>query len=148
MKFEEVLCCYVREDNAEFAAERVRNANDALRYIQQRVGKADRENVYVVNLDTKLKPINFHHVSMGTVNASLFDIANTFKTAIISNASQVIIVHNHPSGDITPSTEDINATRRAVEAGKILGITVCDHIIFGRGIEESYSIRDGYPDIF
>lgn len=68
-------------------------------------------------------------VIIGTVNSSLIHPREVFKTSILSNASSVIIFHNHPSGDPTPSNEDKNITRRLKEAGQILGIDVLDHII-------------------
>lgn len=92
---------------------------------------ADRENLVVIMLDTKNRIIGIHTVAVGTVNSSLYDIKDVMKPAILHNANAIIIGHNHPSGDPTPSPEDVSVTRRTIEAGKLLGIEVLDHIIIG-----------------
>ncbi len=90
-----------------------------------------QENFWVVNVDTKNKIINKNLVSMGTVNSTMCHPRDVFRSAIVSNATSIIIVHNHPSGSTTPSDYDINITKTLNEAGKILGIKVLDHIIIG-----------------
>jgi len=73
-------------------------------------------------------------VSIGSLNASIVHPRETFKRAISHSAAAIILVHNHPSGDPTPSKEDIALTARMVEAGTLLGITVFDHLIIGDGV--------------
>lgn len=90
------------------------------------------EEIFVVIcLDTKNKVNGIFEVSRGTVNGSLVHPREVFKRAILCNASSIIVAHNHPSGETTPSPEDINITKRLFEAGTLLGIPVIDHIIIG-----------------
>jgi DNA repair protein RadC len=92
----------------------------------------DREEFRVLLLTTKTTLIRIADVSRGTLNASLVEPREVFKDAIAASAAGLILVHNHPSGDPTPSSEDIAITRRLVKAGELLGITVHDHVILGR----------------
>ena len=82
-------------------------------------------------LNSKNEPTNLSVISMGTVNSSLIHPREVFKIAILSNASKIMLAHNHPSGNINPSGEDENITRRFKECGEILGIGLVDHIIVG-----------------
>jgi DNA repair protein RadC len=91
-------------------------------------------------LDTKNKIISDEVVSIGSLSASIVHPRETFKSAIRESAAAVIFIHNHPSGDIKPSQEDILLTRRLVQAGEVLGIQVLDHIIIGDG--SHFSFRD------
>lgn len=92
---------------------------------------ADREEFIVVCLNSKNKIICINTVSIGSLNSSVVHPREVFKSAILSNASAIIVSHNHPSGDETPSNEDRSITGTLVSAGKILGIPVLDHIIIG-----------------
>ncbi len=73
---------------------------------------------------------------------------NVFKSEILSNASSIMLLHNHPSGSLNPSNDDIEFTRRVIEAGAIMNITVIDHLIVAGGISELVSIREEKPEIF
>ena len=97
-------------------------------YLQERLGREKREHFMILYLDTHNNLI-INDVSIGTLNASLVHPREVFKKAIQSHAAQVIVAHNHPSGDWSPSEDDKMITNRLVEAGKILGISVMDHII-------------------
>ncbi len=108
----------------------------------------DREMVCVVNMDNKLRPINYHVVSIGGINESLVPVQNVFKSGILSNAGNIMLLHNHPSGEVTPSREDMNITKRLTEAGKLMNIPVLDHIIIGGGTGKIYSFREDYPELF
>jgi DNA repair protein RadC len=90
---------------------------------------ADREIFGVLALNTRNRIIGFNIVSMGDLDSSIVHPREVFKFAVLSTASSVILFHNHPSGDLTPSSEDINLTKRLVEAGELMGIPVLDHII-------------------
>jgi DNA repair protein RadC len=90
-----------------------------------------RERFAIVTLDTKNKPIGFMVISEGTLDASLVHPREVFQPAVLQCAASVILVHNHPSGDLTPSSEDKAVTSRLETAGEVLGITVLDHIIVG-----------------
>lgn len=85
----------------------------------------------IVILNTKNKIVAVHEVSRGALNSSLVHPREVFKPAILHNAAAIICFHNHPSGDPEPSRDDIEITKRLVEAGKIMGIGILDHIIVG-----------------
>jgi len=92
---------------------------------------ADRECLWCLHLNTTNNIIEKELVSMGILNASLVTPREVFKKAIINSACSIILVHNHPSGDPTPSSIDIAVTRQLVKCGEILEIKVIDHIILG-----------------
>jgi DNA repair protein RadC len=94
----------------------------------------DREHFRVLVLSTKNRVLKNCLISIGSVNSSLVHPREVFKPAIKNSASSVILCHNHPSGDCTPSNEDIKITAKLDEAGKLLGITVLDHVILGDGV--------------
>ena len=106
------------------------------------IRELDREALCVVNLDSKLKPINFSIVSIGTVNQSLANPGDIMKSAILSNASFITMLHNHPSSDLTPSKQDVEITERMIQVGNLLGINLLDHIIVGPEKDEFYSLRE------
>lgn len=89
------------------------------------------EYLYMLCLNTKNAITSVFELSHGSVNSSIFSVRETFQKALLANAVNVIFLHNHPSGDCTPSREDVEVTKRAAEAGKILGVDVLDHIIIG-----------------
>lgn len=101
---------------------------------------ADREQFYVLCLDAKKKIIGINLVSVGTLSSALVHPREVFKAAILLNAHSIIFVHNHPSGDHTPSRADTDLTRRLVEVGVLMGIDVVDHIICGESTY--YSMED------
>jgi DNA repair protein RadC len=95
------------------------------------VAKSDREQMIAVFLSTKNQIIGRQTVSIGTLNTSLVHAREVFKGAILANANAVILAHNHPSGDTTPSKEDDQITKAIAKSGEIIGISVLDHIILG-----------------
>jgi len=97
-------------------------------FLKERIGKEKKEHFTIICLDTRNNLI-VDDVSVGTLNASLVHPREVFKKAILNSSSHVILAHNHPSGDPSPSEDDIATTRRLVESGKILGIAVIDHMI-------------------
>ncbi|WP_038034593.1 MULTISPECIES: RadC family protein [unclassified Thermotoga] len=101
------------------------------RYCQEMV-YLEREIVKVICLDTKLNVIGENTLTVGTSDRSLIHPRDVFRTAIRANASGVIVVHNHPSGDPTPSKEDRLITERLKQAGEILGVSLVDHVIVSR----------------
>src|SRR5690554_579104 len=102
----------------------------------------DKEAFVVAFLNTKNRVIDHEVVSVGTINSSIVHPREVFRNAIINKANAVILCHNHPSGDLTPSTEDMNITRRLKETGNLLGIKVLDHLIInGINQNEVYSFK-------
>ena len=98
-------------------------------------GNLDREEMVLIGLDGKNRTLFFNSVSIGCLTSSIVHPREVFKPAILGNAVSIILVHNHPSGDPTPSPEDIEITKRLVSGGEMLGIKVLDHVIIG---ENSY----------
>jgi DNA repair protein RadC len=98
----------------------------------QDIAGAGQEMFFVVTLDTKNKTIDRHMISMGTLTASLVHPREVYRPALLDGAAAVAFVHNHPSGDTTPSPEDRALTRRLCEAGHVLGLRILDHVIIGR----------------
>ena len=96
----------------------------------------DVEHFQVVLLNTRRKLIRVEQISQGTLDTILVHPREVFKLAIAANASAVVLVHNHPSGDPTPSEADIKVTRDLIRAGQLLKIDVLDHIIIGRRTAE------------
>ena len=101
-----------------------------LGFLRKEFDLADREKFVVLHLNAKNAVISYEVVSIGTLNSSLVHPREVFKAAILSNAGSIILCHNHPSGDTDPSNDDLALTKRLVDAGKLLGIEVLDHVIF------------------
>ncbi|MGN7457492.1 JAB domain-containing protein [Paenibacillus pasadenensis] len=118
----------------------VRRVKDAATLLQSLIGDADREHFVILLMDTKNQIVGIQTVSTGTLNQALVHPREVFKAAILANASGIICAHNHPSGVLEPSIEDLTVTKRLVEAGELIGIEVMDHIIVS---EDSYhSMRE------
>lgn len=96
-----------------------------------RIHEEPEEYMYMICMNTKNKIIGVFEISHGTVNASLVTPREVFQKALLANAVSIILMHNHPSGDCTPSRQDIEITTRLTEAGKVVGVEVLDHIIVG-----------------
>lgn len=102
----------------------------------------DQEQFVVACLDTKHRVQCIVRITVGTLDASLVHPREVFKPAIIEGSASILLSHNHPSGNTTPSREDIQVTDRLTEVGKLIGISVLDHIIHGDGTGEVRSIRE------
>ena len=109
----------------------IKTPDDAAALVMEEMRHFDREHFRALLLNTRNQVIGTDKVSVGTLNSSTVHPRELFRNAIKRSAASVILVHNHPSGDPTPSREDIDITRRLIEAGKIIGIDVLDHIIIG-----------------
>ncbi len=110
-------------------------------YLRKKIGKEKKEHFLILCLDARNNLIKISSVSIGTLNANLVHPREIFKEAIQSSAAQIILAHNHPSGDAEPSEDDLTITKRIVEAGKIMGIDVLDHIIITKNKVFSFSER-------
>lgn len=119
----------------------IKTPEDAIRVMGEWMKGLDREVVCVVNMQADLRPINMNIVSMGVLDQSMVHPREIFKSAILSNAHSMLMMHNHPSGSLEPSVEDIRITDRMEQVGMILGIPLADHVIVGRGMEY-YSFRE------
>ena len=139
-KFKEV-CIRLQEGKALYSEESMDSPDQAVKVMRDEMAKFDREMLCVVNLNTQLKPINFNIVSIGTIDQTYASIANIFKSGILSNARSFMLMHNHPSGDTTPSQEDIAMTKQVIKAGQVIGIPCLDHIVIGGRTGDFHSMR-------
>ena len=128
--------------------ERIDTPDKAVSVLAPVLAELDREEVCVVNLDGKGRPINFNVVSIGSVNTSLVTGRELYKTAILSNAAGMIMLHNHPSSDLQMSVSDRNVTEKMMYASLLLDIEFYDHIIVAGGTGKTFSIRENVPDLF
>lgn len=119
----------VRE--AVVSYEPITSPDDIAKILIDRLSDHSREVFEIVMLDAKLRPIGIHTVSIGIINGAMVECREVFQAAILANAASIVVGHNHPSGDPTPSMTDLATTRTLIEAGKIIGINVLDHIVIG-----------------
>jgi len=120
----------------------IKCAEDVFEYSSKRILSNDKEYFIVLMLDSKNRLIRDEIVSIGTLNSSIVHPREIFKSAIKESANSVILVHNHPSGDCTPSDEDKQITKLIFEAGDLLNIKVMDHIIISQGGYWSFKEND------
>lgn len=124
----------------------IKSPADVAGLLQIEMAHLDQEHLRAVCLDTKNRVQKIHTIYIGSLNSSIVRIGEVFREAIKLNSAAVIVVHNHPSGDPTPSPEDILVTRQIVEAGKLLDIDVLDHLVIGQGRYVSMRERGlGFP---
>jgi len=109
----------------------VRQSKDVADLMAPVFAGLDREAFFVVLLDAKNRASGYNLVSLGSLTAALVHPREVFKPAIAGSAAAVVLVHNHPSGDPSPSTEDLALTKRLCEVGELVGIRVLDHIVIG-----------------
>lgn len=133
----------VRDSSKLYDVERAITSPEAVHSVVEAVlglSKKTQEHFVVLSLNTKNVVIGVHTLHIGTVNASIVHPRDVFQRAILNNATSIIICHNHPSGDLTPSQEDIAVTKRIQASGDLLGIEMLDHIIIGDGF---LSLKEG-----
>ncbi len=115
---------------------RINSSSEAIafceRFFQRLVIDRKQEEFHIITLDTKNQIIDTHQITVGTLDASLVHPREVFRAAIKDAASSIILVHNHPSGDPTPSKQDLTVTRRITESGELIGVEVLDHIVLGK----------------
>lgn len=109
----------------------INSPSDVADLVMEEMRNLDREHFRIMHLSTRNNVLGISAVSVGSLNSSIVHPRECFKEAIKRNANSIILLHNHPSGDPSPSREDLDITRRLTEGGKILGIEVLDHVIIG-----------------
>jgi DNA repair protein RadC len=119
--------------------DRIRSGADVYQRMRLRLRDLDHEEFHVLLLSTQNEVIRDHLVTRGTLDASLVHPREVFRPAIAHAAASVILIHNHPSGDPTPSAEDRSVTRQLVSAGEMVGIEVLDHVVVGEGRYVSFA---------
>ncbi len=123
----------------------IHNPDDVVAILQDELLKSDREKLICLLLNAKNAVIGMDIVSVGSLTASIAHPREIFKCAILKNAAAIILSHGHPSGDPTPSREDIQLTERVSKAGEILGIKLLDHVIIGELGHYSFSNAGRLP---
>ncbi len=113
------------------ARPQITSPTDVANLLMLEMGNLEQEHLRTMLLDTKNRLLASPTVYIGNVNASIVRVGEVFREAVRENATSIIIAHNHPSGDPTPSSEDVQVTRSIVKAGKLLNIEVLDHIVIG-----------------
>ena len=121
----------VKESSFLYQTRQILSPNDAYEMIKEQLEGLDREQFIIACLNTKNEPTNISVVAVGSLNKAIVHPREVFKTAILSNAASVMAFHNHPSGETTPSQQDIQLTNRLYEVGELLGIKLLDHLIIG-----------------
>ena len=121
----------VKESSFLYQTRQILSPYDAYDMIKEQLEGLDREQFIIACLNTKNEPTNISVVSVGSLNKAIVHPREVFKTAILSNAASIMAFHNHPSGETTPSQQDIQLTNRLYEAGELLGIKLLDHLIIG-----------------
>lgn len=111
---------------------RVTTPDDAFHLLKSEMMFLDQEHLRLILLDTRNRVLRTPTIYVGSLNTSVIRVGELFRAAIRENAAAFIVAHNHPSGDPSPSPEDINVTRQIVQAGKLLDVDVLDHIVIGR----------------
>lgn len=132
----------VKESSCNYTMENALDNCDKIAKVMKEVFKLDKkaeEYVYMIALNTKLKPIGFFEISHGTVNASLCNPREIFIRALLVGASSIVMVHNHPSGDCTPSSTDIKCHKRIKSCSDILNVQLLDNVIIG---DRYYSFKE------
>jgi DNA repair protein RadC len=113
--------------------EAIHNPTEAADMVMYEMAALEQEELWVILLDTRNQVSEVTHVYKGSLNSSQVRICELFKAAVRRGAASIIVVHNHPSGDPTPSPDDVAITRAIVQAGKLLDIEVLDHLVIGQG---------------
>lgn len=130
------------DDKSLYSDVKIETIEDAISVIGKELVQCDREVLCVANVNSIGQVINLNIASMGILNTVIVHPREIFKSSILSNAAGIIVMHNHLSGDIRPSKEDISATERLKKAGEIIGIRLLDHIIVGDKYGRYYSFKD------
>jgi len=122
--------------------DKVSTPGDLVKLVELEMSVLEQEQLRVFMLDTKNRVIGVRTLYTGSLNQSTVRVAEVFKAAIRENCASIALAHNHPSGDPTPSPEDVRVTQVIVEAGKLLDVEVIDHVIIGRGRPSFVSLRE------
>ena len=114
-----------------YSEKEIVRSSDAVALLSKELGDHDREVFCVLHLSPKGLPLSASITSMGELTSTLVHPREVFKSAVLSSAAGIVLLHNHPSGDPNPSTADIQLTERLAEGAKLLGLQLSDHIVIG-----------------
>jgi len=148
----EMVSIRLVKDAPLFSDHKIKAPQDAVEAVGDFLCEMDREVMCVINLKSDGSPINCSIISMGAVNQTIAEPRELFKASILSNAAQMIMVHNHPSGELKPSKEDVMITDRMLKLTELMGIKLADHVIVGGDNSQYFSFREKkllqYPRIY
>ena len=138
----EVVAIRLVEDRPLMSDSRIQSPEDAVRLLGEYLCQLDKECLCVINLRSDGRPVNCNFVSMGAANESMAHPREIYKSCILANATSMILMHNHPSGNLSPSKEDTMITDRMLKLGELIGIPLVDHIIVGGTDKKYFSFRE------
>lgn len=144
----DVISIRLVRDAPIFSRTKITNPETAIEALGNVMSDFDREVVAIVNLKSDGTPINVNFASVGTINGALAEPRELLKSSILSNAANVIMVHNHPSGCLEPSKTDIALTNRMIEVFSLMGIPLLDHVIVGGDNRSFYSMHEKGTVVF
>lgn len=144
----DVVSIRLVKDAPVFSRTKITNPETAIEALGNIMSDLDREVVAIVNLKSDGTPINVNFASVGTINGALAEPRELLKSSILSNAANVIMVHNHPSGCLDPSKTDIAITNRMIEVFSLMGIPLLDHVIVGGDNRSFYSMHEKGTVVF
>lgn len=133
----------VREGASPFVRRQFRNSEDVYTAFRDLCASADREHFWSIALDNKHRIVGVELVATGSLTCTIVHPREVFKALVLTSAAAAIFIHNHPSGDPTPSREDIDITRRLRDVGELMGIRILDHLVIGHDRYVSM-VDDGY----
>ena len=136
------------EGGSLYSTSPIASPYDAVDLMAKELSTLDREELVVLNLNNQNMVINYHVVSMGSINQTIASPAEILKSGILSNAASFVMMHNHPSGKPQPSKEDINVTDKILLLGKLMEMPLLDHIIIGGMTGNMYSFRENFEEKF
>lgn len=135
-------CIQLRERTVLYSDQPVNNPQRAIEVMGKVLASLDREYLCVVNLNAQLHPINYNVVSIGGLDNTPAPMSNIYKSAILSNASSIILLHNHPSGVVEPSEQDLQVTRKVEKVSRLMDIQLLDHVIVAGRTGKRYSFME------
>ena len=138
----EVVSIRLVKDAPLFSDHKIISPADAVEVVGDFLCEMDREVMCIINLKSDGTPINCNIVSMGAVNQTIAEPRELFKASILSNAAQMLMMHNHPSGSLQPSRQDVMMTNRILDLSELIGIRLVDHIIVGNDCNRYFSFSE------
>lgn len=137
----DVVSVRLVKDHTIYSPVKIKDPESAIKVMGEVMKDLDREVLGIINLKTDGTPINCHIVSVGSLNASIAAPREMLKASILSNAANIVMIHNHPSGDLQPSRDDICTTDRMAKVCSLIGIPLLDHVIVGGDNKEYFSFE-------
>ncbi len=136
----------VRDSDVQYAYAQVKDSSAVADLFKQIIGKRNTENLVVMAVDSQKKPVMIQIIGTGAIDYCQFSTSEIWKAALLSNSTGIIVSHNHPSGSVLPSNEDLRATKRFISVGDMLGVPLIDHVIVSD--YDHYSFRENNSELW